>query len=147
VTERDDIERLRDEVEQFFEGLWHGPRFAGARRGFRPAVDVFRTDDPRELNIVVDLAGVDPDALHVVLLERTLVIAGERPRGQASCPRSYYHLEISYGQFERRITFPESVDVSAARASYERGLLTVVLPVADAPARGVKAAIPIRRQS
>lgn len=141
------MERLRDELEQLFGELWRGPRFAGARPGFRPAVDVFKTEDPLELNVVVELAGVDPDSVHLVLHERTLAIAGVRPRPQPSCPRSYYHLEIQYGPFERRITFPEAIEAEGVRASYEHGLLTVVLPIADAPVQGVRTAIPVRRQA
>ena len=146
MNEPRDIGHLHEQLDELFEDLWRVPRFIRPRRGFRPAVDVFRTDDPLELNVVVDLAGVDPDSVRVILHERTLVIAGERPRS-TSCPRSYYHLEIQYGSFERRITFPEGIDVGAVRASYERGLLTVVLPVAETPAPAARTAIPVRRQS
>jgi HSP20 family protein len=139
-----DIGNLHDQIEELFEDLWRVPRFIRPRRGFRPAVDVFRTDDPLELNVVVDLAGVDPDSVHLILHGRTLVIAGERPR-PTSCPRSYYHLEIQYGSFERRVTFPEGIDVEAVRASYGRGLLTVVLPVAKTSAPATRTAIPVRR--
>ena len=141
------MERFREEVEQLFEDLWRVPRFARPRRGFRPAVDVFRTEDPHELNVVVDLAGVDPDSVHVILQERTLVIAGERPRPHPSCPGSYYHLEIQYGTFERSLTFPDPVDAEGVRATYERGLLRIILPVAARPAPGVRTAIPVRRQT
>jgi HSP20 family protein len=139
--------RLHEELEQLFDDLWRVPRFAGARRGFRPEIDVFRTEDPRELNVVVDVAGVDLEHVHVVVSDRTLVVTGERPREHPQCPRSYYHLEIQYGPFERRIALPESVDAGAARAEYERGLLTIVLPVAERPVPAAKASIPVRRQS
>lgn len=141
------MERLREELEQLFGDLWRGPRFALARPSFRPAVDVFKTEDPAELNVVVDLAGVDPDSVQVVLHERTLVVAGVRPRPEPDCPRSYYHLEIQYGPFERRVTFPEGIAAEGVRAAYERGLLTVVLPIAQAPVPGVRTAIPVQRQT
>ncbi len=141
---RGDIERLHEELEQLFDDLWRVPRFAGARRGFRPAVDVFQTTDPLEVNVVVDLAGVDPEHVHVVVAEGTLVVAGDRPRPQPECPRSYYHLEIQYGPFERRVSLPQNVDSAAARAKYARGLLTIVLPLVEKPAPPVRAAIPVR---
>lgn len=139
--------RLHEELEQLFDDLWRVPRFAAARRGFRPEIDVFRTEDPPELNVVVDVAGIDPEHVHVVISDRTLVVTGERPREQHQCPRSYYHLEIQYGLFERRIALPESVDTAAARAEYTRGLLTIVLPVADQPMPAARASIPVRRPS
>jgi HSP20 family protein len=142
-----DIERLHDELEQLFDDFWRLPRFfAGPRRGFKPGVDVFRTDDPPQLNVVVDLAGVDPDDVHLALSDRMLVIAGQRPRQHPDCPRAYYQLEIENGVFERRISLPESVDASEARATYERGLLTIVLPVAERSQTGLKASIPVRRE-
>ena len=143
---RGDIERLHEELEQLFDDLWRVPRFAGARRGFRPAVDVFQTENPLELNVVVDLAGVDPEHVHVVAAEGVLVIAGDHPRPQSECPRSYHHLEIQYGPFERRISLPENVDSEAARAEYRHGLLTIVLPLAEKPAPPLRAAIPVRRE-
>jgi len=53
---RDDIKRLHSELEDVFNELWHGPRFGVPRRGFRPHIDVMRTEEPDELRVVVDLA-------------------------------------------------------------------------------------------
>ena len=142
---RRDIERLHEELEQLFDDLWRIPRFVGVRRTFRPELDVFRTEDPLELNVVVDVAGVDPEQMQIVVSDRTLVVKGERPRERPECPHSYYHLELQYGPFERRITLPESVDASGARAEYERGLLRIVLPVVKKPASAARASIPVQR--
>ena len=54
------MDRLQDEIEELFADLWQVPRFTGLRRGFRPAVDCFRSDDPPELVVVVELAGRRP---------------------------------------------------------------------------------------
>jgi HSP20 family molecular chaperone IbpA len=40
-------------------------------------------------------------------------------------------MEIDYGQFQRRIELGEEVDASRATATYERGMLKLVLPVAE----------------
>jgi HSP20 family protein len=146
VSERHNIERLHDELDQLFDDLWRLPRFGRPRRAFRPHVDAFRTTDPDEVTAVVDLAGVDPDEVHVAVVDSTLVVAGVRPRHEPECPRSYYHLEIEHGPFERRIALPEDVDAEQARASYDRGLLTIVLPLAAKPAAPVKASIPVARR-
>ena len=96
------------------------------------------------LRVTVDLAGVDPADVHVVVHERALLIAGQRRRLQPDCRLSYHLMEIEYGAFERRITLPEHVDPQGARAGYERGLLTVVLPVTTAPPRQERVSILIR---
>ena len=126
-----DLERLQDELEQLFGDLWRIPRFSGARRGFRPHVDVLRSGEPPELTVVCDLAGVDPEHLQIVVSDRTLLIAGERLRPQPDCAHSYHQLEVEYGPFQRRVSLPEAVDAQGSQARYERGLLTIVLPIVE----------------
>ena len=125
-----DIDRLQREIEDLFSDLWQVPRFMGHRRGFRPPVDVFRTEDPPELRVVVDLAGVKPESLELATSGRTLAIAGERPRLGGG---TYQQMEIEYGRFQRTLQLPSDVETSNATATYERGILTVVLPIASSP--------------
>jgi HSP20 family protein len=135
---------MRSELEGLFGDIWHGTRFTVARRGFRPPIDVLRTDDPAEVQVIVDLAGVEPGDVHIVVNERSLVIAGQRRRVVAESRPSYHLLEIEYGPFERRVSLPENVDPDGARATYERGLLVVVLPVVATPPRQERITIRIR---
>jgi len=128
VRERDDIDRLHDEIKELVDELWHLPRFAGGRTGFRPQADCIRSEDPPALHVVVELPGVDPASLDVVAADRVLVVAGERRRPSVS--GRYRQLEIEYGAFQRRIPLEEPVDTAAASARYENGVLTVVLPIA-----------------
>jgi HSP20 family protein len=125
-----DIDRLQREIEELFSDLWQVPRFTGHRRGFRPAVDVFRSDDPPELRVVVELAGVKPEAIQLATSGRTLVIAGQRARLSGG---TYQQLEIEYGRFQRTLQLPTDVDTSKATAAYEHGILAVVLPIATSP--------------
>jgi HSP20 family protein len=143
VTSRHDIDRLQSELGEFFDDLWRRPRFARPRRGFRPALDCFRTEDPAELHVVVELAGVDPEDVHILATETALLLTGVRRRPKAECRVSHYVLEVEYGPFERQIPLPEDVDPSAARATYERGLLTIVLPVAAKPVPRERVAIAV----
>lgn len=131
MTGHGDIHHLREELEQLFDDLWRGPRFARSRVGFRPHIDVYRTESPPELVVIVDLAGVDPDDVKIVLHDYTLFLAGERKRPRPDRQASYHHIEIDYGPFERRLALPEAVDADAAHASYERGMLRIVLPLAE----------------
>lgn len=126
---KDQLGRLQGEIQELIDELWQVPRFSGLRHGFRPQVDVVRTEDPAAFRVVVELAGVDPDNdVRVYCDANTLVIAGERKRG---CRGRYFHMEIDYGPFQRRVDFSEQVDPSHAEARYDRGLLTIVLPVAE----------------
>jgi HSP20 family protein len=137
-----DIERLHDEIQELIDDLWHLPRFAGGRRGFRPQVDCIRSEDPPELHVVVELPGVDPASIQIVAADRVLVVAGERRRPKAS--GRYQQLEIEYGPFQRRIQLEEPVDPEAANARYENGMLTVVLPIAPQVPQTERVSIVIR---
>jgi len=129
-----DIDRLHEEIEELFADLWQVPRFAGTRRGFRPNVDSFHTDEPHELTVVVELPGVDPDSLELVVGERILVISGERHRPKVGGCVSYQQMEIEYGPFRRQVRLAENVDPDRALARYEHGVVTIVLPVVEQPA-------------
>jgi HSP20 family protein len=136
-----DIDRLHDEIQELIDELWHVPRFAGGRRGFRPQVDCIRSEDPPALHVVVELPGVDPGELQVVATDRVLVVAGVRRRPPLR--GRYQQMEIEYGPFQRRIPLDEPVDTNAATARYEHGMLTVVLPIAAAPAKVERVSIAI----
>src|SRR4051812_38342264 len=127
---------MHEELEELFADLWQVPGFAGLRRGFRPQVDCYRTDDPPVVTLVADLAGIEPDQISIEVTERTVVIAGTRRRPPHSGGVSYRQMEIEYGPFQRRVTLAEDVDPARAEASYERGLLKVVLPLAQKPRTG-----------
>jgi HSP20 family protein len=141
MRKRDDIDRLNDEIRELVDDLWSVPRFVVARRGFRPSVDCIRSDDPPALHVLVELPGVDPGSIKVVAADRVLVVAGERRRPQLS--GRYQQMELEYGPFQRRISLAEPVDTAAATARYERGLLTVVLPIAAKAAKRERVTITI----
>jgi HSP20 family protein len=123
-----DIDRLQGEIEELFADLWQVPRFAGIRTGFRPAVDCFFTEDPPQLVVVVELAGVDPDSIELSVEERALTISGSRARPRVP-GQVYQQAEIEYGRFERRIPLEQDIDAAAASAAYDAGMLRITLPV------------------
>jgi HSP20 family protein len=126
VADRDD-ERLRGEIEELFAELWQVPRFAALHGAFHPRADCFRSEDPPRLTVVVELPGVNAEAVEISAAPRELVIAGNRPRPDGA--GRYQQIEIDYGPFRRRISLTDEVDPDGVTASYDRGLLTVVLPI------------------
>jgi HSP20 family protein len=139
---KDPFDRLQGEIQELFDELWQVPRFSGLRRGFRPQVDVVRTDDPAELLVVVELPGVEPNDVQIFADQQTLVVTGERQR---SSDGRYRQMELDFGPFQRRIALPEAVDPERARAEYRRGLLTVALPVAAREPKAERVVIQVGR--
>jgi HSP20 family protein len=140
-----DIRDTAEEIEELFADLWQVFPFSrGARRGYRPQVDVLHNDGRDALTVLVELPGVDPDTVKLIATPRALVIAGERPR-----PTQYGHheqLEIEYGPFQRKVVLSQDVDPERASATYERGILRVVLPVAPRPQLRESVSIQVRMQ-
>jgi HSP20 family protein len=133
MRSRKDIDRLKTEMEELFADLCQVPRLVASRRGFRPPVDVYRSEDPPSVTIVVELPGVDPTDTELALADGVLVIRGVRRR-HAGEPR-VVQMEMNYGPFERRVPVTDPIDAEAAEATYARGLLTVRLPIAERPSR------------
>jgi HSP20 family protein len=132
---RRDIDRLQGEIEELFADLWQVPRFSGIRNGFRPSVDCFFTEEPPQLVVVVEIAGVEPGSIELSVEQRALTISGNRARPRVP-GQVYQQAEIEYGRFERRIPLERDIDAEAASAQYEDGMLRITLPIAPrAPAR------------
>jgi len=143
VEKRRDFEHAAEEIEQLFADLWQVFPFSRSlRRGYRPQVDVYRSEDPPTLTVQVELPGIDPADVQLVATPQALLIAGERRRSR-DCGH-YQQLEIDYGPFQRQITLADDVDPEGASATYERGILTVRLPIAPRPAPRDSVSIVVR---
>ena len=129
------MDRLRSEIEELFDELWQ--RAALLRPPARvPAAGRLQPHgEPAELHVVVELPGVDPETSRSSSTATTLVVS----QACAAAPRRagrYRQVEIEYGPVlsgasrSARTSTP-----AAARSTYERGMLTVVLPVATQPAQ------------
>jgi HSP20 family protein len=144
VNKRRDIEHAAEEIEQLFADLWQVFPFSrGLRRGYRPQVDVYRRGDPPTLTVTIELPGVDPEDVQLIAGAQALLIAGERRRPK-DCGH-YQQMEIDYGPFQRQITLAENVDPEEATATYERGILTVRLPIVPRPAPRESVLITVRK--
>lgn len=139
---RDPIDRLRVEMEELFDDLWQVPRFARRQGGFRPQIDCYRTESPPAFHVIVELAGVDPAKIQVFADEGRLIVSGERRRPRCE-GRVYQQMEIGYGRFTRQVVLGADVEVEASKATYKRGVLTIVLPLAEKPASPERIEIPI----
>ena len=143
MEKRRDFEHAAEEIEQLFADLWQVFPFSRSlRRGYRPQVDVYRSDDPPTLTGQVELPCFDPEDVQLIASPQALLIAGERRRPK-DCGH-YQQLEIDYGPFQRSITLAEDIDPEAATATYERGFLTVRLPIVPRPAPRESIAIIVR---
>lgn len=89
-----------------------------------PTTDIYATP---EGNLVIrcELAGITPDVLDVTFSGGTLSISGERKERPENV--TYYTHERHYGHFRRSMTLPESVKDEDINATFEDGMLEVVV--------------------
>jgi HSP20 family protein len=87
-----------------------------------------------EADIVIecDLPGMDKDKIDISLSNDILTISGKREREERKEEEkeeyTYYRQSVSYGQFSQSVRLPENVDTSSIDATYEAGVLRIVVP-------------------
>jgi HSP20 family protein len=91
-----------------------------------PQIEVFE----REGNLVVnaDLPGVKREDVEVNVDDDVLTIRGERRQEHRETDRGYLRTERNYGSFFRQIPLPSGVDPNRVEASFDDGVLQVVVP-------------------
>lgn len=116
---------LQREMNQLFDDFFSGfgLRPFGA---FTPRVDL--TESDKELKVIAELPGLDENDIEVSLAHNTLTISGEKKAETEDKGKNYYHLERSYGAFQRSIPLPNEVEADKVKADFKKGVLSITLP-------------------
>lgn len=91
-------------------------------------VDLFRDGDRYVLH--ADLPGIDPGSIDVDLDGSQLSIRAQRTADTREGVR-WLARERGAGSFLRQFTLGDGVDVDKISASYENGVLSVIIPVSE----------------
>jgi HSP20 family protein len=78
-----------------------------------------------------DLPGVDPDAIDLTVERDTLTVSATR-KFERSEGDEVLASERPQGTLTRRVLLGQMLDTSRLEASYDHGVLTVIIPVAEA---------------
>ena len=93
-------------------------------------VDVQRCDGT--FTVTAELPGLQKDEVKVEMLDKELVIEGERKREHKEDHEGYHRYERSYGKFYRSVPLPEGVKADQVKAELNEGVLKISMPVAEA---------------
>jgi HSP20 family protein len=126
---------LLPELSELFSGFTGFPTIANlpAFASLRPFFDnhVLRLEDEMKdglYEVRAELPGVDPiESIEVTVRDGRLTIKAER----AQTSESNGHSEFSYGEFVRTVPLPAGADEDDINATYDRGILTVSVPLAE----------------
>lgn len=129
---------LRNVIDQFFgenpfgetfNTLWSQSVNSGGTVARPIPLDVYATDD--QVVIVAAVPGMHPDDLELTVQQNTVTLSGQVPSVTESEDvkgASWYIHELPSGTYRRSLTLPFPVDADQANATFEHGILRVVLP-------------------
>jgi HSP20 family molecular chaperone IbpA len=117
---------LLPEFSELFSGF---PSWAGLRHTFDN--NIIRIEDEVKddsYEVRAELPGIDPSKdVDVTVRDGVLTIKAERTERKESNARS----EFSYGAFVRSVSLPPGSDEDGIKATYDKGILTVSVPVSE----------------
>lgn len=119
----------RDLMSRFFDDFVPARGF-----GFDPEIDVRETD--KEIEISVELPGVDQKDVEVTVEDDMLTIRGEKRSERNEERGNYRYAERSFGSFQRALRLPLRIDPAKVKARFDKGVLEVRLPKDGEAVRG-----------
>lgn len=119
---------LRSMVDQVFDNML-SRQLEGWRGYDWMAVDMYQTND--EVVVKAVLPGVKPEDIQVSVANQVLTIRGEVKEEKVREDATYHIRERRSGMITRSIQLPVDVVVEKAKAEYENGILTLILPKAE----------------
>jgi len=132
---RREIDRAFDQFGSVF-GHWPFGRslfdiepFQRFESGFGAlSVHVETSETDKDYQITAELPGMDESDIEVTLSDDLLTLKGEKRAEKEEKEKDYHLTERRYGAFRRSFRVPEGVDADKIKASFDKGVLQLVLP-------------------
>jgi len=128
-TPMTDFVSLREAMDRLFEDSVIRPNGMAVGQIAVP-VDLWETNDAYHLR--ADLPGLAPEAIDINVTADTVSIAGEQKAAADVTHDGWLRQERRAGKFQRAFTLPMQIDPNKVGATFEHGVLDLVLPKADA---------------
>ena len=131
-----DLRSAQDEMARMSPMLAHALGLHGQPQGndramttaWAPALDISERKDA--YLVTVELPGIAADDLQITMEDGLLTIQGEREFAQESSEQ-FHRVERRYGAFRRSITLPAQVQAEQIEATFDNGMLEIVVPKAE----------------
>ena len=129
-----DLRSAQDEMAQMSPMLAHAlglhtQQGSATATAWAPALDISERKDA--YLVTVELPGLKPEDLDITMEDGLLTIQGERQFTQESSEQQFHRVERRYGAFRRSITLPAHVTAEGIQASFEDGVLQILVPKAE----------------
>ncbi len=127
VSDTQPFGSLQREINRLFEDFASGfPGFGVGTRDLAPTMDVAETD--KQIEITVELPGLEEKDVQINLSDNTLTIRGEKKAEREQKDKDYHLVERSYGSFSRTLELPAGVNADDIKATISKGVLNVTVP-------------------
>jgi HSP20 family protein len=116
-----ELDRLTQQVFGNAPGTWSRPTAM--------PMDAYRAGD--QFVVAFDLPGVSPDAIDLDVERNVLTVKAER---RPTAPGEHVEFQVAerpLGVFSRQLFLGDTLDVDHIDATYEAGVLTLRIPVAE----------------
>lgn len=127
-----EVTTLRDAMNQLFEQAVMRPGLGSWDAGLIGQMNVIEAEGRYYCQVA--LPGVNPDAIDLTVRQNTLTVKANMPEPlpEDLLKKSTYLLrEFGSGEFSRSVTLPKDVNGDKVEAHYERGILTITVPLAQ----------------
>jgi HSP20 family protein len=129
LTTRNDSPTLERRIHRFLNDAfgnldWQYRESAGA--AWVPPVDILEETDA--IRIMAEVPGVRPEDVKIAIEGNVLTVQGTKQQVAEERTERVHRYERTYGPFERSFTLPATVDSANIKATYDSGVLTVLLP-------------------
>lgn len=117
-----------DDFDRFFsDDDWLLPVVSRFPSG--PAMNVYETE--KDVVAEVNLPGIDPAKIDVSVRDRILRVSGSSEEETKEEKKGYYRHEIRKGSFDRAVRLPSAVKEDDIDATYEKGVLKIIMPKSE----------------
>jgi HSP20 family protein len=123
-----EMEQMRRGMNRIFDQMDRGPVF-NTTTNF-PAMNAWTNDDGAI--ITAEVPGTDLDTLEISVHKDILTLSGERHPEHLGESGAYRRKERNHGKFKRAFQLPFQVAADKVEASYDKGVLQIMLPRAEA---------------
>ena len=122
---------LHREIDRVFDNFaevmpWGRRTENGGTGRLTPQLDLSETE--KSVEVIVELPGVEEDAIDVTVTDDVLSIRGEKKAEKETEEKDYHMIERSYGAFHRSLTLPCEVEADKVEASFNNGILQITMP-------------------
>ena len=128
-----DLDQFKDQVYRLMSDMFKDAKPLGYQsdRSFSPPMDIYETEE--NLVVVMEIAGMKAEAIHVTFDKDTLSVWGSRSEPSSPPKTRLHQMEIDYGRFQRTLRIPFPLKSDDFKATYRLGFLVITVPKVKGP--------------